>query len=73
MSTEDKAAGKTKEWIGKATDDEDLEREGRVEHAEGKVSGAVEDAKEKVEEASDAAKGAWRAAKDAAEDAAEDE
>jgi uncharacterized protein YjbJ (UPF0337 family) len=68
MSTEDKAAGKAKEWIGKAIDDEDLEREGRVEHAKGTVSEATDEAKEKVEEASDAAKGTWRAAKDAAED-----
>lgn len=68
MSTEDKAAGKAKEWIGKAIEDEELEREGRVEHAKGAVSEAVDEAKDKVEEASDAARGAWRAAKDATED-----
>jgi uncharacterized protein YjbJ (UPF0337 family) len=68
MSTEDKAAGKAKEWIGKALDDEELEREGRVEHAKGTVSEAVDEAKDKAEEAADAAKGAWRATKDAAED-----
>lgn len=75
MSTDDKVGGKAKELAGKATGDDDLERDGRAQHAKGKVSEAIEDAKdaasdakEAAEGAADAARGAWDAAKDAAKD-----
>ena len=34
---QDKIVGKTKESLGKLTGDEDLEAEGKVQHASGKV------------------------------------
>ncbi|TVR17317.1 MAG: CsbD family protein [Nitriliruptor sp.] len=58
MSTQDRFEGKAKETAGKATGDEELEDEGKTQHAKGKV-------KEKVEETKDTAKGAFEAAKDA--------
>lgn len=59
MSNHDKFQGKAKETAGKATGDEELEAEGKTQHAKGKVE-------EKVEEAKDTVKGAFEAAKDAA-------
>ena len=58
MSNRDRFEGKAKETAGKATGDEQLEAEGKTQHAKGKVE-------EKVEEAKDTAKGAFEAAKDA--------
>ncbi|MCI1962722.1 MAG: CsbD family protein [Ancrocorticia sp.] len=40
----DKAAGKAKEFAGKATGDKDLEAEGKLQNLEGKISDAVDDA-----------------------------
>lgn len=59
MSTQDRFEGKAKETAGKATGDEELEAEGKTQHAKGKVE-------EKAEEAKDTVKGAFKAAKDAA-------
>ncbi len=58
MSNQDRFEGKAKETAGKATGDDELEAEGRTQHAKGKVEG-------KVEEAKDTVKGAFEAAKDA--------
>ena len=58
MSNSDKFAGKAKETAGKATGDDELEAEGKTQHAKGKVE-------EKVDEAKDTGKGAFKAAKDA--------
>ncbi len=49
MSEEsDKAKGKIKEAAGDLTGDKDLQREGKVDQAAGKVKGAVDDVKDKV-------------------------
>jgi uncharacterized protein YjbJ (UPF0337 family) len=53
--TGDKVSGKAKEWTGKATGNEELEAEGKTQHAKGEV-------KETAEDARDSAKGAWRGA-----------
>ena len=53
MSKTDKFAGKAKETAGKATGNEELEAEGKTQHAKGEV-------KEKAQEASDTAKGAFK-------------
>ena len=58
MSTQDRFEGKAKETAGKATGNEELESEGKTQHAKGKVE-------EKVDEAKDTVKGAFEAAKDA--------
>jgi uncharacterized protein YjbJ (UPF0337 family) len=47
----DQAKGKTKETIGRALDDQDLENEGNAEHAGGKVQEGFGKAKRKVGEA----------------------
>lgn len=54
----DKAKGKAKEITGKVTGDDELEAEGRTQHAKGKV-------KDKAGEVKDTAKGTAAAAKDA--------
>jgi len=59
MGDQDKLAGKAKEAAGKVTGDDELEAEGKVQHAKGKVD-------EKIDELKDTAKGAYKAAKDAA-------
>ena len=46
----DKAKGHLKEGVGDITGDKDLEREGKVDQASGKVKGVVEDVKEKVKD-----------------------
>lgn len=58
MSTSDKFAGKAKETAGKATGDDELQSEGKTQHAKGTFE-------EKAAEAKDTAKGAFEAAKDA--------
>jgi uncharacterized protein YjbJ (UPF0337 family) len=58
MSNHDKFEGKAKEVAGKVTGDDELEAEGKTQHAKGKVE-------EKVDELKDTAKGAFEAAKDA--------
>lgn len=47
----DQAKGKTKETIGSAIDDEELEAEGRADHAGGKVEEGFGKARRKVGEA----------------------
>ncbi len=58
MSNQDRFAGKAKETAGKVTGNEELEAEGKTQHAKGKF-------KEKVDDAKDTVKGASEAAKDA--------
>jgi uncharacterized protein YjbJ (UPF0337 family) len=50
----DKAKGHVKEAVGDMTDDERLQREGKLDRASGEVKGRAEDAKEKVGEGVDA-------------------
>jgi uncharacterized protein YjbJ (UPF0337 family) len=50
----DKAKGHAKEAVGDMTDDERLEREGKLDQVSGEVKGKTEDAQEKVEEGVDA-------------------
>lgn len=57
----DKVVGQVKETVGKLTDNERLEAEGKLEKAKG-------DAKQAGEKAKDAAKEASEKAKDAAKD-----
>jgi uncharacterized protein YjbJ (UPF0337 family) len=49
----DKAKGHAKEAVGDLTDNERLEREGKLDQASGEVKGAAEDAKDKVGEGVD--------------------
>ena len=42
----DKAKGQVKETVGDLTDNERLEREGKLDQASGDVKGAAEDSKE---------------------------
>lgn len=58
MANRDKLTGRSKELAGKVTGDEDLEAEGRTQHAKGETRETIEDAKAKVA-------GAWDAAKEA--------
>ncbi len=68
MSTEDRAEGTAKEWIGKATGDRELEVEGRTKRTVGRVKQAAEDVAEGAEDAvddlRDGARGAARAVRD---------
>ena len=50
----DKANGHVKEAVGDLTDDERLEREGKLDQASGEVKGRAEDAKDKIGEGVDA-------------------
>lgn len=50
----DKAKGHVKETVGDLTDNERLEREGKLDQASGEVKGRAEDAKDKVGEGVDA-------------------
>ncbi len=50
----DKAKGHAKEAVGDLTDNERLEREGKLDQASGEVKGKAEDAKDKVSEGVDA-------------------
>jgi uncharacterized protein YjbJ (UPF0337 family) len=52
----DKAMGKGKEIAGKVTGNEDLEAEGKGQHATGKVKEAVGDVTDKARSAVDAVK-----------------
>ena len=54
--TMDKAKGNVKEGVGKATGDEDLEREGRKDQAKGGVKQAVGHVKDAVDSAKDGVK-----------------
>ena len=48
MGDENRIAGKVKEIGGKVTGDQELETEGKVQNARGKVENAVDDVKDKV-------------------------
>jgi uncharacterized protein YjbJ (UPF0337 family) len=50
----DKLKGHVEETVGDLTDDERLEREGKLDRASGEVKGRAEDAKDKVGDAVDA-------------------
>lgn len=50
MSNPDDLKGRVKEAAGDLTDDEDLEREGKLDRAAGKAKEMVDDAREKVDE-----------------------
>jgi uncharacterized protein YjbJ (UPF0337 family) len=50
----DKAKGHVKEAVGDMTDDERLEREGKLDRLSGEAKGKAEDAKDKVQEGVDA-------------------
>jgi uncharacterized protein YjbJ (UPF0337 family) len=52
----DKAKGHAKEAVGDMTDNERLEREGKVDQASGEVKGWAEDAKDKVQEGVESAR-----------------
>lgn len=56
----DKAKGHMKETVGDLTDDEGLEREGKLDRMSGEVKGRAEDAKDKVEEGVDAVRDRMR-------------
>ena len=50
----DKAKGHVKEAVGDMTDNERLEREGKLDQVSGEVKGRADDAKDKIEEGVDA-------------------
>jgi uncharacterized protein YjbJ (UPF0337 family) len=50
----DKSKGHVKETVGDLTDNERLEREGKLDQASGEVKGRAEDAKDKLGEGVDA-------------------
>jgi uncharacterized protein YjbJ (UPF0337 family) len=52
----DETKGRAKEKLGELTDDERLEREGKIDRASGAAKGAAEDAKDKLGDSVDAAK-----------------
>jgi uncharacterized protein YjbJ (UPF0337 family) len=56
----DKAKGHVKETVGDLTDNERLEREGKLDRAGGEVKGRAEDAKDKVGDAVDAVRDKMR-------------
>jgi uncharacterized protein YjbJ (UPF0337 family) len=47
----EEVSGKTKEWVGDATDNERLEAEGKAEQTEAKVKQVIEEAKDKARDA----------------------
>lgn len=57
MSNHDKFEGKAKEVAGKVTGDDELEAEGKTQHAKGEVE-------EKVDELKDTVKGAFKGTKE---------
>jgi uncharacterized protein YjbJ (UPF0337 family) len=56
----DKAKGHVKEAVGDLTDDERLEREGKLDQMSGEVKGRADDAKDKVGEGVDAVRDRMR-------------
>ncbi|MBO0980800.1 CsbD family protein [Microbacterium sp. SD291] len=56
----EKMAGKVKEGAGKVTDNEDLEREGRMDQAKASAKQAGEDVKDAAHDAGDNVKDAFR-------------
>lgn len=63
----EKLGGKIKEGVGRATDNQELEDEGRGDQAKADAKKAVDDAKDAVKDAADGAKNAARNARDAFE------
>jgi len=53
MPNKDEVQGRVKEAAGDLTDDEGLEREGKIDQATGKAKDAVGDAGDKVKDAVD--------------------
>jgi uncharacterized protein YjbJ (UPF0337 family) len=49
----DEAKGRIKEAAGDLTDDKDLQREGKVDQAEGKAKDAIDDAGDRAKDAVD--------------------
>jgi uncharacterized protein YjbJ (UPF0337 family) len=49
----DEASGRMKEAAGDLTDDDDLQREGQIEQAEGDVKDAVDSAADKAKDVAD--------------------
>lgn len=47
----EEASGKTKEWVGDATDNERLEAEGKAQQTEAKAKQLIEEAKDKARDA----------------------
>ena len=47
-STSDKISGKSKQVVGKVTDNKELQAKGKVQEAAGKAEGAVKKAGEKL-------------------------
>ena len=60
MKMPDKAKGRAKEALGDLTDDERLEREGKLDQLSGEAKGKVEDAKDRVQEGVDAVRDRMR-------------
>ena len=56
MPNPDDMKGRAKEALGDLTDDERLEREGKIDQAAGKAKDLVDDVKDRVEDAIDAMK-----------------
>ena len=56
----DKAKGHVKESVGDLTDNERLEREGKLDQVSGDVKGAAEDAKDKIGEGVDEVRDRFR-------------
>ena len=56
MSNTDEVKGRLKEATGDLTDDDDLKREGKADHASGTAKGKLEEVKDKAEDAIDAVK-----------------
>lgn len=50
MGSKDEAKGRVKKAAGSLADDEDLEREGRIDQAVGDVKDAIDGAAEKVKD-----------------------
>ncbi len=69
MSNRDRLEGKAREVAGKATGDEQLEEEGRTQHAKGEAGEKIADAKAKVSGTVEAAKDALGIGDDEAEQA----
>jgi len=53
MANRDEAKGRVKEAAGDLTGDKDLQREGKVDQAEGKAKDAIDDASDKAKDAID--------------------
>ncbi len=56
----EKLGGKVKEGVGKATDNEKLENEGRLDQAKADAKDALDDAKDAAKKAGDSVKDAFK-------------